>query len=160
MGQHMITTLAEQDELTLAPGFFEAVGRGVGAILLYALVGLALMIIGFYAIDVTTPGRLGHMVREGAPNAVVVTAMGLVSMALIVVVAIYSTSDRMLEGLLTSMIFGLAGIAVQVLAVRLLERIIGIDIGLVLQADRFSPVSLIVGAGHFALGLVVAVAVS
>ena len=44
-------TLAQID-----PGFFSVIGRGVGAILLYAIVGVLMMLLGFWAVDVTTPG--------------------------------------------------------------------------------------------------------
>lgn len=63
--------------------------RGIGAILLYAVAGSLLMLLGFYAIDLTTPGKLSMLVRTGMPNAVIVTAAGLLAMSLIVVVAIH-----------------------------------------------------------------------
>jgi hypothetical protein len=141
------------------PAFFAVVGNGIGAILLYAVVGVLLMLLGFYAVDVTTPGKLNRMVREGLPNAVVVTAAGMVSMAFIVVVAIYGSTGGLLEGLLASLIFGLVGIVAQVGGVRLLEWVTGIDIGAVLAADRIRPQTFVVSAAHLALGLVVAVAI-
>ena len=139
--------------------YFSTIGRGIGAIVLYALVGALLLLIGFWAIDITTPGKLNQMVRRGLPNAVAVTAAGMVSMAFIVVVAISSSSGQLAEGLLASLIFGLIGIVVQVAAVRLLEWITGIPIGEVLAAERFRPQTLVVCAAHVALGLVVAVAI-
>ncbi|RTL63739.1 MAG: DUF350 domain-containing protein [Pseudonocardiaceae bacterium] len=146
-------------QLALEAGFFGTVGRGIGAILLYALIGLLLMLLGFWAIDLTTPGKLNRMVRDGLPNAVVVTSAGMVSMALIVVTAIYSVSGALAEGLLASLIFGLVGIVAQVLAVRLLEWVTGIDIGHVLAAPDLKPQAWVVAAAHVALGLVVAVAI-
>nr|WP_239029326.1 DUF350 domain-containing protein [Pseudonocardia acidicola] len=145
--------------LALAPGFFSTVGRGIGAILLYALVGLLLMLLGFYAIDLTTPGKLNRMVRDGLPNSVVVTAAGMVSMAFIVVVAIYGASGMLAEGLLAALIFGLVGIVAQVVAVRLLEWVTGIDIGALLAAPDLRPQAFVVAAAHLALGLVVGVAI-
>jgi uncharacterized membrane protein YjfL (UPF0719 family) len=146
--------------LALDPGFGSAIGRGVGAIALYAVVGLLLMVFGFYAIDWTTPGKLSTLVRDGAPNAVIVTSAGLVSMALIVVVAIYSSAGKLDEGLLSALVFGLVGIVVQVLAVRLLEWVTKLDIGTLIQSQRFAPASVVVASAHVALGLVVAVAIS
>jgi uncharacterized membrane protein YjfL (UPF0719 family) len=139
--------------------YFSVIGRGIGAILLYAVVGVLLMLLGFWAVDITTPGKLNRMVREGRPNSVIVTAAGMVSMAFIVVVAIYSAAGALLEGLLSSLIFGLVGIIVQVLGVRLLEWVTGIDIGEVLAAPEIRPQSYVVSAAHVALGLVVAVAI-
>jgi hypothetical protein len=147
-------TLAQID-----PAFGALLGRGVGAILLYAVLGVLLMLLGFYAVDLTTPGKLNRMVRNGLPNAVAITAAGMVSMAFIVVVAIYASSGALLEGLLASLVFGLMGIVVQVGGVRLLEWVTGIDIGAVLAADRLQPQAFVVAAAHLALGLVVAVAI-
>lgn len=139
--------------------YFSIIGRGIGAIVLYALLGTMLLMIGFYAIDLTTPGKLNQMVRQGLPNAVAVTSAGMISMAFIVVVAIFGSSGQLAEGLLASLIFGLIGIVVQVAAVRLLEWITGIRIGEVMTAERFVPASLVVCAAHIAIGLVVAVAI-
>ena len=148
------TVLAQIDA-----GYFSVIGRGIGAILLYAVVGVLLMLLGFWAVDITTPGKLNRLVRDGLPNAVTVTAAGMVSMAFIVVVAIFTSSGALLEGLLSSLIYGVVGIVAQVLGVRLLEWVTGIDIGDVLAAPDVRPQAWVVAAAHVALGLVVAVAI-
>ena len=139
--------------------YFKAIGEGVGAIVLYAILGVGLVLVGFYAVDVTTPGKLNELVKAGAPNAVAVTSAGMVSMALIIVTAIWVSGGRLAEGLLNALIYGVVGIVVQVAGVRLLEWVTGINIGIVLRADRFTPSVLVVAAAHVALGLVVAVAI-
>ncbi|MRH91002.1 DUF350 domain-containing protein [Nocardia sp. SYP-A9097] len=145
--------------LALESGYWSSLGRGVGAILLYALIGLALMLIGFYAVDLTTPGNLRRMVAQGLPNAVIVSAAGMLSMAFIVVLAIYAQAGKLSEGLIAALIYGLAGIVAQVISVRVIEMVLGIDIGAVLKSPEFSTEALVVAAAHFALGLVVAVAI-
>ena len=143
----------------ISPGFLGVLGIGIGAILLYAVLGTLLMLLGFWAVDLTTPGRLNVMVREGRPNSVVVTAAGMVGMALVVVTAIYTSTGTLAEGLLQTLVFGLVGILVQVGAVRLLEWVMRIDIGAVLAADRLAAQSFVIGAAHLAIGLVVAFAI-
>lgn len=145
--------------LALDAVYFANIGRGVGAILLYALLGAVLMLIGFWAIDITTPGKLNRLVRDGRPGAVLVTSAGMISMAFIVVVAIWSASGLLAEGLLAALIFGLVGIIAQVAAVRVLEWVTGIRIGEVLAADELNTEAWVVAAAHVALGLVVAVAI-
>lgn len=140
-------------------GFFSVIGIGVGAILLYAVLGSLLMLLGFYAVDLTTPGKLTVMIREGRPNAVVITSAGMVSMAFIVVTAIYTSSGFLTEGLIQTLVFGLVGILAQVGAVRLLEWVMRIDIGGALAADTVRPESWVIASAHVALGLVVAVAI-
>ncbi len=140
-------------------GYWNVLGRGVGAIVLYAIVGLVLMMIGFYAIDLTTPGPLRKMVDAGKPNAIIVAAAGMVSMAFIVVLAIYASSGKLVEGLVGSAIFGLVGIIAQVVMMRFATLVIGIDMDALFQRDEFNYESLVVAAAQFALGIVVAVAI-
>ncbi|MCV7198886.1 DUF350 domain-containing protein [Mycobacterium angelicum] len=139
--------------------YWSYLGRGSGAIVLYSILGLVLMIIGFYAIDLTTPGPLRRMVNAGKPNAIIVAAAGMVSMALIVVLAIYSSMGNLSEGLLSSAVFGLIGIAAQVVMMRIAALVIGIDIQALFASDEYSYDSLMVAAAQFALGIVVAVAI-
>ncbi|PRX47905.1 uncharacterized membrane protein YjfL (UPF0719 family) [Prauserella shujinwangii] len=146
--------------LALSETFGTDLARGIGAIALYAIVGLLLMLVGFYAIDLTTPGRLSELVRRGLPNAVLVTSSGMVSMAFIVVVAIWASASDLTEGLITALVYGLVGIIAQVLAVRLLEWTTRIDVRSTIQREQFAPASMVVAAAHVALGLVVAVAIS
>ncbi|APE36112.1 hypothetical protein BOX37_21715 [Nocardia mangyaensis] len=147
--------------LALESGYWNALGEGVGAIILYCLVGLALMLVGFFAIDLTTPGKLRELVVASKPNALIVSAAGMISMAFIVVFAVLATggSGRLIEGLLAAVVFGLVGIVAQVISVRVVEKITGIDIGRTLHSDTYTPEVLVVAAAHFALGLVVAFAI-
>jgi Domain of Unknown Function (DUF350) len=139
--------------------YWSRLGAGAAAIILYSILGLVLMLIGFYAIDLTTPGPLRKMVTAGKPNAIIVASAGMVSMALIVVLAIYSSSGRLAEGLLASAVFGLVGIAAQVVMMRIAAVVIGVDMHALFDSDEYSYDSLIVAAAQFALGVVVAVAI-
>jgi hypothetical protein len=142
-----------------AGDYWSRLGSGAAAIILYSILGLVLMIIGFYAIDLTTPGPLRRMVNAGKPNAIIVSAAGMVSMAFIVVLAIYSSSGKLAEGLLASAVFGLVGITAQVVMMRIAAVVIGVDMHALFDSDEYSYDSLIVAAAQFALGIVVAVAI-
>lgn len=147
--------------VALESGYWSSLGEGVGAIVLYALVGLVLMLVGFYAVDLTTPGNLRKLVVAGKPNAIIVTAAGMISMAFIVVFAIFAVGGggKLSEGLIASLVFGLVGIIAQVISVRVIEKALGIDIGAALHSDTRTTEVLVVAAAHFALGLVVAFAI-
>jgi len=155
----MTTTIVALNPGYWDAGYWNVLARGVGAIVLYAIVGLVLMVIGFYAIDLTTPGPLRKMVDAAKPNAIIVAAAGMVSMALIVVLAIYASSGKLVEGLVGSAIFGLVGIIAQVVMMRIATMVIGIDMNALFNADEFNYESLMVAAAQFALGIVVAVAI-
>lgn len=150
----MTTTL-----MALQPEFWNTIGRGVGAMWLYAAVGLVLMVIGFYAIDLTTPGPLRQMVKQRKPNAVIISAAGIVSMAFIVVIAIWGSGGVLSEGLISTAIFGFIGIVAQVVMMRVATVALGVDMTGCLESEEFSHVSLMIAAAQFALGLVVAVAI-
>jgi hypothetical protein len=145
--------------MALQSDFWNTVGRGVGAMWLYAAVGLVLMVVGFYAIDLTTPGPLRQMVKQGKPNAVIISAAGIVSMAFIVVVAIYGSGGKLAEGLTATAIFGFVGIVAQVVMMRVATMVLGVNMSGALESDNFNHESLMVAAAQFALGLVVAVAI-
>ncbi|HEU5107918.1 MAG TPA: DUF350 domain-containing protein, partial [Micromonosporaceae bacterium] len=123
-----MSKLASTTNVALPEGFWGGLGEGIGAIALYAVIGVILMLIGFYAIDFTTPGKLSELVRAGRPNAVIVTASGMLSMAFIIVIAIFGSGGDLAAGLIQSLVFGLVGIIAQVLAVRLLEWTTRLDV--------------------------------
>lgn len=58
----MTTTLVALDS-----DYWSVLGHGVSAIVLYTIVGVALMVLGFYVIDWTTPGPLRTLVRPADP---------------------------------------------------------------------------------------------
>jgi hypothetical protein len=145
--------------MALQPEFWNTIGRGVGAMWLYAAVGLVLMVIGFYAIDLTTPGPLRAMVKQGKPNAIVIAAAGIVSMAFIVVLAIWGSGGVLSEGLISTAIFGFIGIVAQVVMMRVATMVLGVNMSGCLESDVFAHEALMVAAAQFSLGLVVAVAI-
>jgi len=145
--------------LALQAGFGHDLSHDLGSIMAYAVVGAALIAVGFIANDLTTPGKLNALVREGKPNAVTIAAAGTLSLSLIVNASISASSGHLGEGLIRTASTGILGILVQVFAVRLLEAVLRINVGQLLRDDRFSPAALAVGAAHLALGLIVAVAV-
>lgn len=145
--------------VALGSDYWSVLGHGASAIALYAIIGLALIVLGFYVLDWTTPGPLRKLVQAGRPNAAAIAASGLVSLAFVVVLAIYSSSGDLVDGLVNTLVFGLLGILAQALSVRIIELVTGIDIGRVLASERYTPEVLVVVAAHFGLGLIVAAAI-
>ncbi|WP_026343518.1 DUF350 domain-containing protein [Nocardia sp. BMG111209] len=145
--------------IALAPGYWGNLGHGVGAIAAYAAVGLVLMLVGFAALDFTTPGLLRKLVGSGKPNANIIAAAGLLATAIIVVFAIYSSGGKLTEGLISAAVFGLVGIVAQVVSARILERATGIHIGNLLHATVFVTESLVVAAAHVGIALVIGIAI-
>ena len=60
-------------------------------ILAYTGVGLGILVVGFYVLDLLTPGKLGEQVMEGNPGAALVSATSLVSLGVVMWFAIFFT---------------------------------------------------------------------
>lgn len=147
------TVLAESESA------FAGLGGGAAAIVLYALLGLVMLVFAFFVIDWTTPGPLRQYVRGGHPNAALIAGSGMLGMALVVVTAIWTSGSGLVYGLAHTVVYGLLGIVVQALAARLLELVVNVNVGHALEAKVFTSEAGLVAACHLALGLIVAVAI-
>lgn len=90
-----------------------------GIALLYGLVGFAVMVLGFVVLDLATPGKLAHVVwRERNKGAAVVLGGQMLALGWVVAKAI-STSESeagLGHGLLSTFLYGLAGVVMMLLA--------------------------------------------
>ena len=92
-------------------------------VLAYSGVGLVVLVVGFYVLDLLTPGKLGHLVMEGNPGAGLLAATGLASLGLILYFAIHFTGAGW-DGLDDAAIFGLVGVLVQAVGFFVLDMVI------------------------------------
>jgi uncharacterized membrane protein YjfL (UPF0719 family) len=92
-------------------------------VLAYSGIGLVVLVIGFYVLDLLTPGKLGHLVMEGNPGAGLLAATGLASLGLILYFAIHFTGAGW-DGLDDAAIFGLVGVLVQAVGFFVLDMVI------------------------------------
>jgi uncharacterized membrane protein YjfL (UPF0719 family) len=91
--------------------------------LAYSGVGLAVLLIGFVALDLLTPGHLGSHVMEGNRGAGLIAGTGLVSLGLILWFAIYFTGAGW-DGLVDAGVFGLVGVVTQAVGFLALDMLI------------------------------------
>ncbi|WP_067180256.1 DUF350 domain-containing protein [Microtetraspora niveoalba] len=140
--------------------FAEVLGNGALAIGAYAVLGVLLLVAGFYAVDLATPGRLSRLIREERnPNAAALAASGLVAVGLIVAASIWSSGGALREGLIATLVFGLVGIAVQTIAMIVFDRVVGIPVRTLLGEATLQPATILLSATHVVIGLITAVAV-
>jgi len=100
----------------------ESLAQNVIASILYFIVGVAVLAAGFVMVDVLTPGNLRNMVFvERRPNAVAVASGMYVALAIVVVSAIVASSSELGQGLVDAAVYGLVGVALQGLALVVLE---------------------------------------
>jgi len=148
------------DPVALDSSYWESLGEGALAIAAYAVLGVLLLLAGYYAVDLATPGRLVTVIRdERNPNATLLAAAGVLAVAFIVVAAIWASGGRLLEGLLSTLVFGAVGILAQVVAAAVFDRLVGIDVRRLVHEPTLQPATVLLAVNHLAIGLVTAVAV-
>ena len=62
-------------------------------LLAYGGIGIGILVLGFYVLDLLTPGNLGHKVIEGNRNAGTLAASTMVAIGLILWFAIFFTGS-------------------------------------------------------------------
>jgi uncharacterized membrane protein YjfL (UPF0719 family) len=124
-------------------------------VLAYSGVGLAILVVGYVAIDLLTPGKLGQLVSDGNPNAATLVAAGLVSLGLVEWFAIYFTGAGW-NGLDDALVFGLVGVAVQALGFFVLDLLTPGKLGVICMSERFHPATAVSAATQVAVALIVA----
>jgi uncharacterized membrane protein YjfL (UPF0719 family) len=145
--------------LLAATSLTDALSHGVPAILSYALLGLLLLLLGYYVTDWTTPGKLSAIIRtEHNPNAAMLAASGVAGVALIVVAAIFTSGGSLIEGLTETLVFGVVGILAQAVASLVFERVIGMDPRRLISEQALSPASVLIGVTRVGIGLITAFA--
>lgn len=135
--------------------------QSVVSTVLYFLVGVVVLIAGFVMIDVLTPGTLRRQVFvERRPNAVVITAAMDISLASIVIAAITASSDQLGQGLVDTVVYGFVGVALQGIALVILEAVIPGRFRDFIDNEQFHPASVAAAVVLLAVGGINAVALT
>lgn len=122
--------------------------------LAYSGVGIAILVAGYFVVDVLTPGHLGRQVSEGNPNAAILVSATLVSLGLIEYFAIYFTGAGW-DGLLDAFVFGLLGVIVQAIGFLVLDAVTPGKLGAIAMSERFHPVSVVAACAQIGVALIV-----
>jgi uncharacterized membrane protein YjfL (UPF0719 family) len=135
--------------------------QNVVSTLLYFVAGVVILIAGFAMVDAVTPGRLRRQVFvERRPNAVVVTAATDVALTLVIVSAIVASSDKLGQGLVDTLVYGLVGVALQGVALVVLEAVVPGHYRNIIDAEQFHPASIAAAVILLAVGGINAAALS
>jgi uncharacterized membrane protein YjfL (UPF0719 family) len=138
----------------------EILGRGALAIASYAALGVILLIIGFYVIDMAIPGKLSQLIKvDRNPNATLLTGSGLAAVGLIVSASIWSSGGALHEGLLATLVFGVVGITVQTVAMIAFDKVAGISVRELVREPDLQPGTRLLAVTHLVIGLITAAAV-
>jgi uncharacterized membrane protein YjfL (UPF0719 family) len=133
--------------------------ESIGYAVAYTGVGIALLILGFYVLDLLTPGHLGrHIAEQRSVNAAAVLAAGFLAQGAVVFAAIWTNATSGFGlALLYTVVFGVLGVVLQAVAFLVLDLITPGKLGSHLTEVGFHPASLVFAAVQIAVaGIVVA----
>lgn len=136
-------------------------GQNVVAIVLYFLVGVAILSLGFVLADLLTPGNLRLQVfREHRPNAVAMTVAMDLSLALVVASSIAASSFGLAQGLLDTFVYGIIGVALQAATLVVIEIVGPGRTRDLIKSPSLHPSAIAAAVTLLAVGIVNAAAIS
>lgn len=129
--------------------------------LLYGALGVALLALGFFVIDLLTPGKLGELIMvECNRPAAIITAAGLVAVAAVVTTAIATADGSLGEGLAETAGYGGVGVVMLGMAFVVVDLLTPGRLGDVVHEEGEQPVTYVIAAALLAAGAIVAASIS
>ena len=131
--------------------------ESIGYAVAYTGVGIALLVLGFFALDLLTPGHLGrHIYEHRSVNAALVLAAGFLGQGAIAFATIWTNATSGFgTALLYTVVFGVLGVLLQAAAFVVLNLITPGRLGDVVVEARFHPASLVSAAAELAVAAII-----
>ncbi|MFI5840940.1 DUF350 domain-containing protein [Catenuloplanes sp. NPDC051500] len=127
----------------------------------YGVVGIALMSVGYLLVDIATPGKLHVLIWENRnTNAAVLLVSNLIGVAIIVVAAIAASHDDFVQGLISTLAYGVVGLLLMAVAFLLLDAVTPGRLGEILVQPERHPAVWVTATIHIAAGAIIAAAIS
>ena len=129
----------------------------IGYAVAYTGVGIALLVLGFFVLDLLTPGHLGrHIYEHRSVNAAVTLAAGFLGQGAIVFASIWTNATSGFgRALLYTVVFGVLGVLLQAAAFLVLDLITPGRLGEHLMEPVFHPASLVSAAAELAVAAII-----
>ncbi len=135
--------------------------NGAGRSVVFGLVGIGLMAVGFVLVDLLTPGKLRDLIwRDRNPNAALLLSANQLGIAIIVFTAIFTSYDSFTEGLASTVIFGIIGIAIMGFGFMVLDWMTPGKLGDVICTPDRHPGATVSAAAHLGTALIVAACIA
>lgn len=133
----------------------------IGYAVAYTGVGLALLALGFYAIDLLTPGHLGrHIYEHRSANAAIVLAAGFLAQGAITFTTIWTNATSGFgTALAYTVVFGVLGVLLQAVAFVLLDVITPGKLGELMVEPGFHPAALVTAAAQLSVAAIIVAAI-
>ena len=126
----------------------------VGQVLAYSGVGLGILVVGFFALDVLTPDSLGRLVMQRNPNAAMLSVAMLISLGLVLWFAIFFTGAGW-GGLDDVLVYGAVAVGAQVVGFVILDLLTPGRLGEICADPTWHPASAVSASVNIALALII-----
>lgn len=137
------------------------IAKGVVATVLYFLVGMGVLVVGFAMVDVLTPGKLRQLVFvDRRPNAVVLACAMYIALATVIISAIANSYSQLGQGLVGVAVYGLLGVALQGIALLTLHLVVPGHFREHIDEPQLHPAAFATAVMLLAVGGVTAAALS
>ena len=129
----------------------------IGYAAAYTGVGILLLVVGAVALDLLTPGHLArHIYEERSINAGIALAAGFLGQGAIAFTTIWTNATSGFGTALGyTVVFGLVGVALQVIAFVVLDLLTPGKLGHQLMQVDFHPASLVTAAATLAVSAII-----
>ncbi|MGA8546573.1 MAG: DUF350 domain-containing protein [Mycobacterium sp.] len=135
--------------------------KGVVATILYFVVGMAVLVLGFIVVDVLTPGKLRQMVFiDRRPNAVILACANYIALAAVIISAITNSYSQLGQGLIGVAVYGLMGVILQGVAILAMHLVIPGNFHQHVDEPELHPAAFATAVMLLAVGGVTAAALS
>jgi uncharacterized membrane protein YjfL (UPF0719 family) len=129
----------------------------IGYAAAYTGVGIALLALGFFVLDLLTPGHLRkHIWHERSVNASIVLAAGFLGQGAIAFTTIWTNATSGFgTALQYTVVFGVLGVFLQAVAFIVLHTLAPGRLGEVVTEVAFHPGSLVAAAAELAVSVII-----
>lgn len=132
------------------------------AILAYCVVGVLLMLLGSFLVNLLTPGNLRQLIwAERNHNIAILLSSNLLAVGLVAAMAIWTTeSDRLWDGVLAAFVYGLISLVVMGVSFVLLDLLTPGRLGELVTSGERHPAVYVSAALHGAVALIIVASLS
>jgi uncharacterized membrane protein YjfL (UPF0719 family) len=133
------------------------------AAVVYLGVGIGLLVLAAFVVDLLTPGRLVvHVMEHGSYSAALVLAAALLGQGVVIFTAIWTNAESGFgDALLWTVAFGLLGVALTAVSFLVVDLLTPGKLGQVVsRPGPVQPAAVLAAAGQLAVALIVVASIA
>ncbi|GAA2769726.1 DUF350 domain-containing protein [Streptomyces showdoensis] len=135
--------------------------NGLGRASAYGALGVVLLLLGIFLVDLLTPGKLGRQIWEDRNrNAAVVLSSALLGIGGIVFTSIWTTYDDFAKGLVSTAAFGLLGLVMMAVAFLVVDLVTPGKLGATLVDPEPHPAVWVTASCNLAVSAVLSASIA